>query len=160
MHHRHGLKSQPRRNYWRHLNNDYREGYRAHRAAEVAIANAWWRRAYNASLTSLRVANSNLFGTTPKPDAKRERPFTFPPYDPTVAQVDNMKRLLHLILDEAEKPFRVDWLEVAELYREQGLLAQAEGALSRCNEDHQRVTKEVIQKLVTECAVGPVRYRR
>ncbi len=71
-----------------------------------------------------------------------------------------MKRLLHLILDEAEKPFRVDWLEVAELYREQGLLAQAEGALSRCNEDHQRVTKEVIQKLVTECAVGPVRYRR
>ena len=43
-----------------------------------------------------------------------------------------MKRLLVLIQDGADEPFKIDWLEVAELYREQGLFAQARDALVRC----------------------------
>jgi hypothetical protein len=153
------LEVAARRNYWRHLNDDYRNEYRTHRAAEDAIKNTWWRRAHRASFFTLQHASRKLLGVKPKPEVNAERPFTVPPHNPTAAQLDNMKRLLSLILEGAEAPFKIDWLEVAELYREQGLFAQAEHALSRCNEDHQRVTRGVVQRLVDDRSVGPVRYR-
>ena len=46
-------------------------------------------------------------------------------------QLDNMKRLLALILAGAADDAWIDWLEVAELYREQGLFQEAEDALGR-----------------------------
>ena len=46
-------------------------------------------------------------------------------------QLDNMKRLLALILAGAADDAWIDWLEVAELYREQGLLQEAQDALGR-----------------------------
>ena len=153
------LEVMARRNYWRYLNDDYREQYRALRAAEDAITNTWWRRAHRASLAALQLASRKLLGSKAKPDVRTKRPFTVPPYNPTAAQLDNMTRLLTLILDGAEKSFKIDWSEVAELFREQGLFAQAQDALSRCTEDHQRVTRGVIQRLVDDRSVGLVRYR-
>lgn len=70
-----------------------------------------------------------------------------------------MARLLILILADTEAPFTIDWLEVAELYREQGLFDEAEDALGRCPEDQQRVTKGVISGLVDDRSVGPKRFR-
>jgi hypothetical protein len=153
------LEVMARRNYWPYLIDDNREQYRAHRAAEDAITNAGWRRLYRASLTTLQLASRKLLATSHRPDVKTKRPFTVPPYNPTAEQLSNMERLLTLILDGAEESFKIDWLEVAELYREQGLFAQAQDALSRCTEDHQRVTRGVIQRLVDDRSVGLVRYR-
>ena len=148
-----------RRNYWRHLNDGYREQYRRHRAEEDAITNVLWRRVYRASLTTLQRASRKPLGTKPKPDVKAKRPFTMPPYSPAAEQLDNMKQLLALILGRAEQPIKIDWLEVAELYREQGLFVQAQDALSLCFDDRQRVTRGVIQRLVETHSIGPVRFR-
>jgi hypothetical protein len=153
------LEVMARRNYWRHLNDDYRDQYRAHRAVEDATANTWWRRLYRASLTTLQRASRKLLVTKPKPAAQPKRPFTVPTYNPTAEQLDNMKRLLTLVLDGAEESFKIDWLEVAELYRERGDFEQAQDALSRCNDDQQGVTWSVISNLVDARSIGPVRFR-
>jgi hypothetical protein len=107
----------------------------------------------------LQRASRKPLATKPQIAVQTKLRFTVPPYNPTAEQLDNMKRLLTLILDGAEAPFKIDRLEVAELYREQGLFAQVQDALSRCDEDHQRVTKGVIERLVNDCYSGPVRYR-
>jgi len=70
-----------------------------------------------------------------------------------------MARLLTPILAKAEPPFKIDWLEVAELYREQGMFDEGKDALSRCHEDQQRVTKGVIAGLVDDRSIEPVRFR-
>ena len=70
-----------------------------------------------------------------------------------------MARLLTLILPDTEAPFTIDWLEVAELYREQGLFGEAKDALGRCPENQQRVTKGVISGLVDDRSIGLVRFR-
>jgi len=66
---------------------------------------------------------------------------------------------LTLILADTEAPLTIDWLEVAELYREQGLFGEAKDSLGRCSEDHQRVTRGVIAGLVDDRFIGPVRFR-
>jgi hypothetical protein len=153
------LEVRARRNYWRHLNEGYRSQYRAFRDKEDAITNTWWRRAYRASLVTLQHASRNLLRTKTKPAAQPKRPFTVPPYNPTAEQLDNMKRLLTLVLDGAEEPFKIDWLEVAELHREQGLFAQAESALNRCTEDYKATKKKVIAEQLHQQSSTPVRYR-
>ena len=153
------LEVMARRNYWRHLNDGYKEQYRAHRAAEDAVTNTWWRRANRASLVALQLASRKLIGAKPEPDVKTKRPFTVPPYNPTAEQLENMKRLLSLILDGAEEPFNIDWLEVAELYREQVRFAQAKDALSRCTEDYKATKKKVIAEQLHQQSSTPIRYR-
>ena len=70
-----------------------------------------------------------------------------------------MAPLLPLILADTEAPLTIDWLEVAELYREQGLFGEAKDALGRYPEDQQRVTRGVIQGLVDDRSIGPTRFR-
>jgi hypothetical protein len=154
------LEVTARRNYWRYLNDGYREQYRAHRAAEDAISNTWWRRVYRASLSALQHAGRKLLGTKPKSDAKTKLPFTVPAYNPTSEQADNMKRLLPLILGGAEKPFKIDWLEVAELHRELSQFESAALALNLCTEAHQLATKNVICKLIERPSAAPMRFRK
>ncbi len=153
------LEVMARRNYWRYLNDSYRQQYRAHRAAEDAMAKAWWRRVCKTSLATLQHVSRKLLGIKPKSDAQARCTFTVPTYHPTAEQLYNMTQLLSLILDEAEKPLNIDWLEVAELYREQGAFFQAEDALSRSIEDRQGVTRGVIQRLLINRSHEPVRYR-
>ena len=154
------LEVMARRNYWRHLNDTYREQYRAHRASEDAIANTWWPRVYCASLSALQHAGRKLLGTKPKSDAKTKLPFTVPAYNPTNEQADNMKRLLTLISGGAEKPFKIDWLEVAELHRELSQFESAVLALNLCTEDHQLETKNVICKQIERHSAAPMRLRK
>ena len=149
-----------RRNYWRDLNDEYRVTYRAYRENEQALEQAQWFEDYYASLPAWQRLIRRLLKSKPPNNFPRtQRPFSAPPYTPTSEQLDNMARLLTLILADTEAPFTIDWLEVAELYREQGLFGEAKDALGRCPEDQQRVTRGVIQGLVDDRSVAPVRFR-
>jgi hypothetical protein len=70
-----------------------------------------------------------------------------------------MKRLLTLILARASDDAQIDWLEVSELYREQGLFHEAQDALRRHFDEHSSVTKNVLAEQITERVFAPVRYR-
>jgi hypothetical protein len=149
-----------RRDYWRGLNDEYRVIYRAHRDNEQVLEEAQWFQDYYVSLPAWQRPVRKLLGSEPpKNFPKERRPFSAPPYNPSSEQRDNMKRLLTLILADTEAPFTIDWLEVAELYREQGLFDEAREMLSRCNDDRQGVTWGVISRLVEGRTIGPVRFR-
>jgi hypothetical protein len=154
------VEATARRNYWRHLNEGYRVLYREHREKEEAKTDAQWRHDYYASLPFFQRAASKLFRSDPPWDyPKPERPFTVPPYKPTTEQTQNMARLLALILNEADQSGKADRLEVAELYRELGQFEAAADALSSCNEDHARVTRQVISEHIGWRCSAPIRYR-
>ena len=70
-----------------------------------------------------------------------------------------MKRFLTLILAGSANDAWIDWLEVAELYREQGLFQEAEDALGRNTDDHSSVTAKVLAEQITERVSAPIRYR-
>ena len=154
------LEVTARRNYWRHLNDGYRVEYRALRKKEDAITRAYWYQDYYASLPILRRLVWKLFNIEPKWDFPQpSRPFNVPQYQPSPAQIDNMTHLLGLILAGAEAPFKINWLEVAELHRELSEFDAAGAALSECTADYQRVTKTVIGNQVENRSTGPVRFR-
>ena len=149
-----------RRNYWRDLNDEYRVTYRAYRDNEEALEQAQWFEDYFASLPAWQRPIRRLLKSKPPNNFPRtRRPFSAPTYAPSSEQLDNMARLLTLILADTEAPLTIDFLEVAELYREQGLFGEAKDALGRCPEDQQRVTKGVIAVLVDDRSVGLVRFR-
>lgn len=79
---------------------------------------------------------------------------TFPTYEPTEAQRDNMSELLHLLATESA----ADWLEVSELHREMGQSQDAQSALNRAGGlEKDRVA--IWQKMIDEGFTGPMRYR-
>ena len=149
-----------RRDYWRHLNDQYRTVYRAHRDAEEAESDTRWLEEWRATLTPLQRLMQRLNKTQPPPlPATFNRPFTIPPYTPTTEQLDNMKRLLTLILAGHADDAWIDWLEVAELHREQGSFQEAQDALGRNTDDHSSVTAKVLAEQITERVSAPIRYR-
>ena len=149
-----------RRDYWRHLNDEYRALYRAHRDAEDAESDARWLKERRATLTPWERFTQRLKKTQPPlPPDTLNRPFTIPPYAPTSEQLDNMKRLLTLILAGSADDAWIDWLEVAELYREQRLFQEAQDALGRNTDDHSSVTAKVLAEQITERVSAPIRYR-
>jgi len=149
-----------RRDYWRHLNDEYRTLYRAHRDAKEAEADTRWVVEWRATLTPWQRLMQRLKKTQPPPSPVTfNRPFTIPPYTPTTEQLDNMKRLLTHILAGSAEDTRIDWLEVAELYREQGLFQEAQDALSRYVDDHSSVTAKVLAEQIAKRASAPIRYR-
>ena len=87
------------------------------------------------------------------------RPFTVPPFHPTLEHAANMTRLLVLILAGADAPFEAKGLETAELHRELGQFDAATAALCTVNEDHQAVTKKVIEGQIADRCASPIRYR-
>ena len=70
-----------------------------------------------------------------------------------------MKRFLTLILAGSADDAWIDWLEVVELYREQGLFQEAQDALGRYTEDHLYVTKGVLAEQIAKRVSAPIRYR-
>ena len=154
------LEVTARRNYWRYLNDDYRTHYRAHRETEDAIADAQWQSDYYASLPLLERAIKKLLRTEPNYDFPRAtRPFTVPPFHPTTEQVENMTKLLALILAGGDAPFKTNGLEVAELHRQLGQFEAAAQALSEYKEDYQAVLKQMISEQVSQRCTAPVRFR-
>ena len=149
-----------RRNYWRGLNDEYRVTYRAYRDNEQALEKAQWFEDYYASLPAWQRQFRRLLGSKPPENFPKERrPFSAPPYTPSSEQLDNMTRLLTLILAGSAAEDWVDWLEVAELYREQGMFEEAREILRRCKDDQQEVTWGLISRLVDARTIGLVRFR-
>ena len=149
-----------RRDYWRHLNDEYRTMYRAHRDAEEADADTRWLEEWRSTLTPWKRLIQRLKKTQPPPPlGSFYRPFTIPPYTPSTEQLDNMKRLLNLILASSLRDSWTDWLEVAELCREQGQFEEAKYALGRHIDDHTFVKKKLLAEQIDERVQAPIRYR-
>jgi hypothetical protein len=87
------------------------------------------------------------------------RPFSVPLYQPNALQIQNMERLLELILERLHEPYGPDMLEVAELYRELGRFENALVALKQWPADDIGVSEKLIERLINEGQRAPIRYR-
>ncbi len=153
-----------RREYWKHLNDPYRELYRAHRQAEDQAAQEQWDVDWHADNPDQRspwrkVTDRLLRKKAAAPPPMDTRPFSAPPYQPSELQVLNMERLLELILQKLHKSYGPDMLEVAELYRELGCFEAAADALKQCPADDIGVPEKLMERLINEGQRAPNRYR-
>lgn len=137
---------------WHHLNHPYRERYRAHRDAEEAVTKAAWEKSNPDTRTWWQ-----RFRNVPPPQYVRpvDSPFTYPPFEPTHEQRDNMTALLALMGKKA----RLDHIALAELHRELGQFDEARRELQRLENDEENGTTRVIDQLVNEKQNAPMRYR-
>lgn len=138
--------------YWEHLNHSYRERYRAHRNAEEASTKAAW----DAANPDNRTWWQRLRKVSP-PQYKRPKgsPFTYPTFEPTPTQRENMLALLKLL----QKQEYLDHETLAELHRELGQYEEAERELQLLTKDDQSHATCVIAQLVKEKQPVPMRFR-
>lgn len=138
--------------YWEYLNHPYRERYRAHRDAEEAATKASWEAANPDTRTWWQ-----RFRKVPTPQYKRPKgsPFTYPSFELTQEQRDNMLALLPLL----QKQERLDHEALAELHRELGQYVEAERELLQLTEDNQSKATRVIAQMVKERKPQPMRFR-
>ena len=153
-----------RREYWKHLNDGYRELYRAHRQAEDQAAQDKWDAEWHAvnpdTRPVLRKFLDRVLRKKPAaPPPMDTRPFSAPPYQPSDLQIRNMERLLKLILEKSHEPYGPDMLEVAELYRELGRFEEAADALKQCPSDDIGVPEKLMESLINEGQRAPIRYK-
>jgi hypothetical protein len=158
------LELTARRQYWMYLNDPYRELYRAHRQAEDRAAQEQWDADWHAANPDQRSAwrkvTDRLLRKKPAaPPPIDTRPFSVPPYQQNELQVQNMERLLELILEKLHEPYGPDMLEVAELYRELARFEEASVALSQCPADDIGVAERLMKSLINEGQRAPIRYR-
>lgn len=153
-----------RREYWKHLNDPYRELYRAHRQSEDQAAQEKWDAEWHAANPDTRPVlvkfmDRVLRKKPPAPPPMDTRPFSAPPYRPSDLQIQNMERLLELILEKTHEPYGPDMLEVAELYRELGRFEKAAEALKQCPADDIGVPEKLMDSLINEGQRAPIRYK-
>jgi hypothetical protein len=140
--------------YWQHLNHAYRDSYRAHRDAEEAATQAAWELA-NPDTRSLW----QKLRKVPAPAYTRpsNSPFTYPPFEPSQAQQDNMRALLPLLNNTDKR--RAYLQEIVELHRELGEFEEAAKVLAEYEENDQGTTSKLLDDLVKKEETAPVRYR-
>lgn len=153
-----------RREYWKHLNDPYRELYRSHRQTEdQAAQDKWdadWHDANPDRRPVLRKFLDRLLRKKPaSPPPMDARPFSAPPYQPSELQIRNMERLLALMLQKLHEPYGPDMLEAAELYRELGRFEEALDALKQCPADDIGVPEKLMESLINDEQRAPIRYR-
>ena len=140
--------------YWQHLNHSYRAIYRTHREAEEAANQANWVLA--------NPDNRNLWQKlrkVPAPTYVRSSssPFTYPPFEPTLVQQDNMRALLLLLNSEDRRKKHLE--EIVELHRELGEFEEAAKALDEYEDIDRSKVSELLADLVKDKETAPVRYR-
>ena len=153
-----------RRQYWLHLNDSYRNQYRSHRQAEDQAAQEKWDADWYAAnpdqRSTLQKIADWLSRKKPATPAQMDtRPFSVPTYQPSELQIQNMQRLLSLILEKTHETYGPDMLEVTELYRELGRFEEAANALKQCPADDIGVPEQLMERLINEGQRAPVRYR-
>jgi hypothetical protein len=153
-----------RREYWMYLNHEYRDLYRAHREAEDKASQAKWEADWHAANPDQRSAfkkGSDWFlrHKPSGPPAMVDKSFSVPPYKPTQLQLENMKRMLELVLEGGNEPYGPDMLEVAEIYRELVRFDDAAEALRHCPEDDRGTPNQVMEQMLAKAVSAPVRYR-
>lgn len=139
--------------YWRHLNHPYRERYRQHRDAEEATTKATWETANPDRRTwwdKLRGRKAPIYSRL------SGSPFTYPVFEATVEQLQNMERLSAIL---SARGVVGHTMELAELYREQGRFNEAGQLISSLDDNEVGVTSNLITKLIKEKQSAPMRYR-
>jgi hypothetical protein len=84
-------------------------------------------------------------------------PFTYPPFEPSQAQQDNMRALLTLLSSADNR--RVHLQKIVELHRELGEFVEAAKALDEYEEKDQGTTSKLLAKLIKDRDAAPMRYR-
>ncbi len=158
------LELATRREYWKHLNDPYRELYRAYRKAEEQAAQEKWDAEWQAANPDARSVFRRFLDRVLRkkpavPPPMDTRTFSAPPYQPSELQIRNMERLLELILQKLHEPYGPDMLEVAELNRELGRFEEAADALKQCPADDIGVPEKLMERLINEGQNAPIRYR-
>ncbi|MFM7341503.1 MAG: hypothetical protein ACKO3Q_02275 [Betaproteobacteria bacterium] len=146
------LELAARTDYWLELNHAYRDLYRAHRDEEDAATQAAWEAAnpdrrnfWQRWRTSERRPQYR-----PSPD----RPLTFPVFEATQEQRENMQALLRLM-----QPLGSDYdYERVELHRELGQFDEAAQALRAAKESDSPTMHKLSTELIAEGHAAPVRY--
>jgi hypothetical protein len=140
-----------RRRYWRYLNDQYREAYRAHRksvdgaANQPAVAKTLWSKLAGKLHSAVTPASA--------PIVQPERVFTVPQYTPATEQKENMEALMNLLL-RSEKP---DPVEIAELHRELGDYHAAQKAIYAFK-GVEHTASRLIRQLIAEKVNEPMRW--
>lgn len=151
-----GLEVAARLEYWRYLNHSYRAQYRQHRDAEEAVTQASWEAANPDQRTwwdKLRGRKALSYSRPP------DSPFTYPAFEATDEQLENMKRLSDILLELHTATRRRYTLELAELYREQGRFEEAGRMILTVDDRDVDVTSKLVARLIEEKQTAPMRYR-
>jgi hypothetical protein len=141
--------------YWRYLNHPYREAYRRHRNAEETSIRAAWEADNPDTRTWLEKLRGRKALSYTRPPGS---PFTYPAFNATDLQLQNMLRLSQLLLDWGQMYERPYTLVLAELYREQGRFEEAKRVIETLGDDQAGVTRDLITRLIRERQTAPIRY--
>jgi len=142
--------------YWRHANHEYREIYKVHREVEEEEnklvwdasqreSQSWWKRA-------LRLP-------TPEYVRSPTSRFTVPPFEPSVAQIENMTILSDKLLASQKDNPKAHALDLAEIYRELGRFEEAQIQINIIPENETGKTSKLIANLIDARERALVRYR-
>lgn len=142
--------------YWRHLNHPYRERYRQHRDAEEVATKTEWEAANPDRRTWWEKLRGREAPSYRRPPGS---PFTYPAFEASDEQLQNMQRLSEIFLERRLAGRRGHSLELAELYREQGFFAEAENVILTIDGRDVDVTSKLITRLIKDQQTAPMRYR-
>ena len=145
-----------RRAYWWHLNHKYRDKYRQHRDAEEGTTKEKWE----STISSNRNWIDRFFRRkSPIYSRSPDSPFTWPAFEPTIEQLENMKRLSDILSDREANSKNQIATELAELFREQSAFSEAELAINDIGGEHDTVATRLILKLIHKEQSAPMRFR-
>jgi hypothetical protein len=142
--------------YWRHLNHEYRDRYRQHRDAEEAATKTAW---VVANPDRRTWCDKFLRRKPPEYRRPQNSPFTYPAFDPTDVQLQNMQRLSKVLFDRWETSRKGYVIDLVDLFREQGRFDEAELVISSMDIKKDDVTGQLISKMIKERQSAPMRYR-
>lgn len=142
-----------RLDYWQMLNHPYRDAYRAHRQAEESAIQTEWAQRHPDRRTWWQ-----KFRNVPEAQYKRpaNSPFTFPPFQPSAQQMENMQALLVLLIPYPEPARHAEAL--IELHRQLRQFNEARQALKWLKYPHQRRFERVQTKLINSRHSAPVQF--
>lgn len=142
--------------YWRCLNHEYRQRYRQHRDAEEAAIQLAWEQAN----PDRRIWwDKFLHRKPPRYRRPPNSPFTYPTFEPTDEQLQNMQRLSKILFDRWETSRKGYAIDLVDLYREQSRFSEAKLVISSMEIETDNVTGQLISKLIKERQPAPMRYR-
>jgi hypothetical protein len=146
------IETAARLDYWQHLNHTYRKRYRIHREAEDAATKATWE----ASNPDQRTTWQKLLKKDREPlyQPALDRPVSFPPFEPSTEQRENMLALLDL----TESVGGRNTLQRVELNRELGQFDAAHQRLATTSADDSPAFQKVSALLIERRQAAPVRY--
>jgi hypothetical protein len=153
-----------RRTYWMYLNDSYREKYKSHREAEDAQTELMWASEWNKENPDKRSVARKFFDIllrrkSPSAPSAKDKPFTFPDFEPTEIQTENMFRLVELVTSQPEKYSKDYPVELAELFRELGMFNESISLLQNISSENQDELTGLILKMASEKHTAPIRYR-